>query len=400
MKKVLMLLLVLVAAFAFAQESMIEETPGETVKEGITFGKMVFAPSVEFMYENKDNIFLTESDEVSDDIYVIRPKLLLELPKENSYLRFAWVPQYRDYSDYELNENWTHFLDVEGSFKTSGGLELTFADHFIKDATLEVSELDSGQELVFNDAPFDKNTAMVDMKYFVSDTTGFGVYADMEDVSFSDSYSNTPWYDWSSETFGLTFQRYMNPLLRMAAGVEYRSFSPDNTFNYREFSGYNYFVQFYGDFTPTVNASIKVGYEDLDFEGTGEDYADWSADARVAWNFADAHNITFGMTRQAHASNYMAVTSYTNTGLNMVYNFTIVDRLFGAVGAAFGKNDYNGYHRTDDTWNLMGNIGYHFTPMVSARLNLRHEERDSSEVCFQGCDYKVDAVLLNLVIGY
>ena len=399
MKKVLMLLVALAAAVAFAQDSAIQEA-GEPVQEGISIGKMVFAPSVEFMYENKDNIFLTENDEVSDDMYVIRPKLLLELPRETSYLRFAWVPQYRDFSDFELNENWTHFFDAEGNFKTPSGLELKIADHFIQNGTLEVVEIDPGAELVYNDVPFTKNTAVLDLKYFVSDTTGFGVYADMQDVDMDSSDSYTPWYDWSSETFGFSFQRYMNPLLRMALGVNYKNFSPDGTFNYREFSGYDYFVQFYGDFSPTVNASIKLGYEDLDFEGTGDDYADWNADASVVWNFADAHNLVLGVKRQAYASNYQAVSSYTHNGIRLAYNFTIVERLYGGVGGDFGKNEYNQFNRTDDTWGLMGNIGYHFTPRVSARLNLRHEKRDSSEVCFQGCDYKVNAVLLNLVIGY
>ena len=400
MKKVVTLLVMLLSAVVIAQEATLQETAGEPVKEGISIGKMVFAPSIEFMYENKDNIFLTESDEVSDDLYVVRPKLLLELPSETSYLRFAWVPQYRDYADQELNENWTHFFDAEGNFKTSGGLEMKVADHFIKSGTLEVAELDAGAELVYNDAPFDKNTALIDMKYFVSDTTGFGIYADMQDVEFDNSYSNIPWYDWSSETFGASFQRYMNPLLRMAVGVNYKNFSPDNTLNYREYSGYDYFVQFYGDFTPTVNASIKVGYEDLDFEGTSDDYGDWNANANVVWNFADSHNLTLSVNRQAYASNYQDVTSYTHNGIQLNYNFTIVERLFGAVGGAFGKNDYNDFHRTDDTWALLGNIGYHFTPHISARLNLRHEKRDSSEVCFQGCDYKVNAVLLNLIVGY
>ncbi len=400
MKKFAMLLVVLVSAFAFAQDSMIQETNGEPSKEGIIIGKMVLSPSVEFVYENKDNIFLTEKNEVSDDIYTIRPKIMLELPKETSYLRFAWVPQYRDYADMELNENWTHFFDAEASFKTPGGLELKIADHYIKDGILEVTELDPGAELVYNDAPFNKNTAMLDLKYFFSDTTGFGLYADMQDVDFDNSYSNFAWYDWSSETFGVSFQRYMNPLLRMALGIDYKNFSPEGTVNWREYSGYNYYVQFYGDFTPTVNASIKVGYEDLDFDGTDEDYADWSAAASVVWNFADSRNLTLAINRGAYASNYETVTSYTNNTIQLAYNFTIVERLFGSVGALFAKNDYNDFNRTDDTWGILGHIGYHFSPLVSARLNLRHEERDSTEVCFQGCDYKVNAVLLNLVIGY
>jgi hypothetical protein len=400
MKKVLMCLVALVSVFAFGQEPAVQDAGTETTKEGISIGRMVFAPSIEFSYENDDNIFLTESDEVSDDIYVIRPKLLLELPSETSYLRFAWVPQYRDYSDYELNENWSHFFDAEGNFKTSGGLELKVADYYIKDGTLEVSELDPGAELVFNDAPFDKNEAVLDMKYFFSDTTGFGLYADMQDVQFAGGYTNLAWYDWSSETFGASFQRYMNPLLRMAIGVNYTNYSPEDTLVWREYSGYDYYVQFYGDLTPTVNASIKVGYEDLDFEGTDDDYADWDADIRMVWNFAESNDLTLGLVRQAYASNYQDVSSYTNTGFELAYNFTISEGFYGSLGGAFGKNEYSYSTRTDDTWGLIGYLGYHFSPLISARLNLRHEERDSSEYCTQGCDYAINAVLVNLIVGY
>lgn len=401
MKGIFTLFLLFFPLFLISQELTYETSAEETVKEGIILGKFIFSPSLEFIYENKDNVFLTSSNEIDDQIYLMRPKLVLELPKEDSYLKFSWVPQYRDFQDIELKENWTHFFNVEGRIKTPGGLELTAGDKYIMKGTLEVNEIDAGEELVFGLLPFDKNNLYFDMKYFMDSTNGFGLNADYSDISFDDPEMGFEkvWYDYKSTTYGATYQRYMNPLLRMAAGVNFIKYDPENIAPFRKYDGMDYYVKFYGDFTPTVNASVKLGYEDLDFDGA-KDYKDWNVNAQIVWNFTKNRNFVVSVLRQGFPSNYGFAGSYTHNSINFAYNFNITEKFFSSFSAGLGKNDYNNVARVDDWWEGRANFGYHFNPLMSLRFNYIYQNRDSNQECFQGCDYKANTYLINFVIGY
>lgn len=401
MKRLFGMLCIAFSLFLSAQVVTYEETVEETSKEGIILGNFIFSPSVEFVYENKDNVFLTKSNEVEDQVYLLRPKLLFELPKEDSYLKFSWIPQYRDFQDIEIKENWSHFFNFEGRIKTPGGLELIAGDKYILKGTLEVSEVDAGGELVFGLLPFDKNNLYFDMKYFLDSTNGFGLNADYVDVSFDKPETGFEkfWYDYKRTEFGATYQRYMNPLLRMSAGLNFLTYDPENIAPFRKYDGMDYYIKFYGDFTPTVNASIKLGYEDLDFDGA-KDYKDWNARAELIWNFSGNRNLTTSILRQGFPSNYGYAGSYTHNSINLTYNFNFGEKFFSALGAGFGKNDYNSISRVDDWWEGRFNIGYHFNPLMSVRFNYLYQDRNSNEDCFQGCDYKASTYLLNFIIGY
>lgn len=401
MKRYFFIFLLVFSILSLAQEITFEETKEEVATRGIILGNFIFSPNVEFLYENKDNVYLTKTDEFEDQVYVIRPKLLFELPKEESYLRFSWIPQYRDFEETKLKENWTHFFNLEGRIKTLGGLELTAGDKYIMKGTLEVTEVDPGNELVFGLLPFDKNNLYFDMKYFFDSTNGFGLNSEYVDLSFDKPEVGWEklWYNYKKTSFGATYQRYMNPLLRMAAGINFTNYDPEDTAPFKKYNGIDYFLQFYGDFTPTVNATLKFGYEDLDYDGA-KDYKDWNARADIFWNFQENKNFVISILRAGFPSNFSYAGSYTHNSINIVYNFKLSEKFFSALEAGFGKNDYNDFSRVDDWWLGRVNFGYHFNPLMSIRFNYIYENRDSNWDCFQGCDYKASTYMINFILGY
>lgn len=394
-------LLILFSLSPFSQEITYEESKEETSKSGIVIGRAIFSPQLEFIYENRDNIYLLRENEISDEVYVLRPKILLEIPREESYLKFMWVPQYRDFKDTEVEKNWTHFFEAEAKLKTSGGLELFLGDKFIKDAYLETREVDEGEELAFGLLPFDKNSLYFDLKYFFDLTNGFGINAGYDQIEFSKTEIpwQRVWYDYEKSNFGISYQRYMNPLLRMAVGLNYINFEPEDLVNFREYEGLDYYLQFYGDLSPTVNANLKLGYEDLDFK-EAEDYKGFTAKGEIIWNFSNNRNLAFMVYRKSLPSNFGEAGSYVHNGIDINYNFKITEKFFGKIGAEFAKNDYNDISRVDDWWIGKINFGYHFNPLISLRLNYLYQDRNSNVDCIMGCEYKQNIILLNLVIGY
>lgn len=403
MKKGLLMIVLLMPVLIMAQEITFQNEEQDLPKAGFSLGKFILVPSVEVLYEFKDNVFLTEANEISDELLTVRPKLVLELPKEDSYFRLGWMPQYREFKNYNLDQQWTNFFNLKGKVKTSRGLELDFSDDYTYKGTLEVSQIDPGQELLFYETPFSRNELQFNMNYFVNDTNGFGLTADQIDVSNDCRKCSPLWYDYKDLRYGASYQRYMNPLLRMALGLNLAHFEPENTLAARGYEGLEYYIKFYGDLSPTVNASIQVGYQDLSYDAGDYGYKDWNAEALILWNFSNDSNLTTTVIRTVHPSDYEDAISFTRNGIRLTYNFRPSLKLFAAVGGMAARNDYNFFPRTDDSWNVFGNLGYHFGQLTSLRVNLVHEERSSTEdvvACWQGCNYTSNTILLNFVWGY
>jgi hypothetical protein len=124
--------------------------------EAIPVGPFLFSPALQLTWENRDNIFLTPVDEVEDNIWLARARLMLEVPIYESYLRISYTPQYRDYEKYELREKWAHFVDVAADLEFASGVELNLDYRFVN-ANLETNEVDAGGELFFADRMFTKH---------------------------------------------------------------------------------------------------------------------------------------------------------------------------------------------------------------------------------------------------
>ena len=399
-------LLLLASIFCFAQTG---DQPGVS-EQGIQVGNMIFTPSLELIFEDKDNIFLTPSNEESDSIYVARAKLMLEYPFAESYFRLLWVPQWRDYADNELEENFTHFLDLVGKFDTASGIETTIANHFVQGA-LEVQEIDPGQELVYGDEAFTKNETVFDLKYFFTPTDGIGFNVNYTMFSFDDD--SPLWYDYNTYTAGISYQRYMNPLVRMAIGLDFTDYDADESdaiwtdSALRDHDGYNAYVQFYGAFSPTVTGDLKLGYESLSFSTPSDygdrDYDDWSADGSLTWELVEGQSLVFRALHKAFPSNFSDASSYTHSKLAMKYNAQLAAKAFIGLGAGLFNNDYNESDsffegtRSDDVLEFKLEFGYHFSTAISARFNYIYQDRDSN---FDAFDYTVNIWMVNLVFVY
>lgn len=423
MKKLILLACVacMVAPMAFSQDY--DDNPGIS-EQGIKLGKFLFTPTLELLLEDKDNIFLKPHDKVHDQIYIARARLMLEYPFLQNYFRITWGPEWREYADTEINENFSHYLDLTASFDTASGMELDLVHHFLQGA-FEVHEIDPGGELVYGDEAFNKNDTIADFKYFFSPRNGIGLHGKFITLSYDDP--STLWYDYTTYEAGITYQRYMNPLLRMALGAEILNFDADETLcvdcpsRVRDNDGMNIFVKFYGAFSPTITADLKVGYETLDYDRSGyygeDTYEDWSMDSSLTWQLTEGQNLVFRAYHNPQPSNYERTlnetgdkvfgTYFTHSKLSVKYNIRLANQSFLAFGGSVFNNDYNEIttnpnltwlvSRSDDALKLDAEFGYHFTPGISARLNYSYMERDSN---MNHLDYDVNIWMVNLVFGY
>ncbi len=186
----LLYLLVLVVTLPVSGQSSQGYDPPRLANSGeaISVGPFLFSPALQLSWQHRDNIFFTPDNEVADQVYLARAALVFELPIYESYVRFSYTPQYREYKDYELAENWSHFFDLSGAFEFSNGLVLDVIYQYIY-GNLEVREVDPGGELVFGDSPFSKNFLGIGLDYWITARDGIGVEVDYADISYDDPLS-------------------------------------------------------------------------------------------------------------------------------------------------------------------------------------------------------------------
>lgn len=401
---------------AFAQEESVFDgsEQGSTVNEaGIPLGAFLFSPTLELIYEGKDNIFLTDRDEVDDTVYVVRPRLMLELPVAENYFRVVYVPQWRDYADYEFDDNWSHFVDFQAMVDTPSGFSLKINDRMVR-GVLETPEVDPGRELYYSEEPFFKNQIELMMGFAFTETDFVGADVSYTTVRYDEA--NDAFYDYDLLEAGLAYRRAMNPLASMVftAGIAQNSVS--HTAEFREYDGWYGRVGFEGELTPNMAGELRVGYESREFgrisDGSRPEYSGLTADMSLRYSFSDSSSFELEIGRAPYLSNYEENAFYTADRVAASFDFGIVGDLFGTVGASWHQNQYEeeseaiygGDDREDDIlrWGL--GLGYHFTDWLSMRANWRYEERDSNlnwvSPSAPGFDYEANVFLVNLVVGY
>ena len=94
-------------------------------------GPFLFSPTIQISWQHRDNIFFTPDNEVADQVFQAGATLLFEMPINESFIHFSYSPLYTDYRTYDLEDKWSHFFDVGGTFIFSNGLVLDATYNYI-----------------------------------------------------------------------------------------------------------------------------------------------------------------------------------------------------------------------------------------------------------------------------
>jgi len=393
----------------FSQSGQRLDEPSGTIPlgsyEGIALGPFIFSPAVDLTWEHRSNIFFTPDNEVSSDVWLARARLMLELPVYESYLRFSYTPQYRDYSDYDLENKWSHFVDFSGDFEFASGLKLGFDYRFVS-GNLETREVDPGGELIFGDQQFNKHDFGGDLQYWFSPTNGLS--ADLSYVTISyDDRERAYFYDYDRTRAGIGWVHQMSPTLTSRVMYRYEDFQPQGSEErYRQSSSNEITVAFDGKISPVFSSSIEAGwrttkYEDVPGYPRSDDASGLVVRGSLGWTLGHGSVLTLDLLRQDYPSNYIDQTHYIAMGAGLVYRLQR-ERLFGHVRARFQNNDYDrpdpieGTARSDDIKDFGLGIGYRILPSLSLRGSYAYQERDS----FYRYSYKANMFLVGLTWGF
>ncbi len=399
----------LVGAPCLAQSGQTLDEPSGTIPlgghEGIALGPFIFSPAVDLTWENRDNIFFTPDNEVSSNVWLARARLMFELPVYESYLRFSYTPQYRDYTDYDLENNWSHFVDFSGDFEFSSGLKLGFDYRFVS-GNLETREVDPGGELVFGDRQFNKNDFAGDLQYWFSSTNGLTADVSYVTIRYDDT-DRAFFYDYDRLRGGAGWIHQMSPTLTSKLMYRHEEFTPKGSGErYRESNSDELTIAFDGKVSPVFTSAIEVGwrttsYKDVPGYPKADDASGLLLRGSLAWTLGHGSVLTLDLLRQDYPSNYIDQTHYIAKGAGLIYRLQR-ERLFGHLRVRYQNNDYErpdpieGKTRSDDITDFGLGIGYRLMPSLSLRGSYAYQKRDS----FYRYSYKANMFLIGLTWGF
>jgi hypothetical protein len=403
------------AAPAIAQQDLEGGAPGIDAERGkpntyeaIPVGPFLFTPAIQLNYQYRDNIFFTPDDPISDSVWMARARLQFELPINESYILFAYTPQYRDYVDYELDDKWSHFVDVLGGFEFSNGLIIE-ATYKYMEGNLENREVDPGGELYWGDRWYKKNFAGVQLSYWATAKNGFNIEADYTDLKHEDP---DLWYDYERYMIGAGWLHQLSEILVMNLAYRRTEFKPsENLFfdnEFRESTSDEITVGFRGMINPVLKTEIVVGYRSTEYNTPGEgegiipDFSGFIVKGYINWSMGHGSSLKLDLLRSDYPSNFGINANYVATGAALQYQYE-KNRFRAQARGRYQVNDYavpdlvTGLDREDPIKTVGLGLGYRFGPYVSLWGGYLYENRDST-IYRYSYDYSV--YTLSLVVGY
>jgi hypothetical protein len=374
--------------------------------EAIAVGPFLFSPALQLSWQHQDNIFFTAGNEVADSLWLARARFQFELPIYESYILFAYTPQYRDYATYELEDKWGHFFDFIGDFEFANGLVLDTTYRYVK-SNLETREVDPGGELFWSDRLFQKHFVAANLDYWFSNRDGISFFGDYTDLKYDEP---DIFYDYRRVYAGIGWLHQLSDVLVMKVAYGHIDFKPDNTIQYRTSSSDEVALTFEGQINPVMSTGITVGYRKTRYdtqEGDPDvpdvpDYGGLIAKGFFNWELGHSSALRLDLLRSDYPSNFGINANYVATGGSLVYRYDR-NRLFGNARYRYQVNDYampdlaTGLERRDPitTWGL--GLGYRFGSYFSIWGGYLNEDRGSN---IHRYSYKNAVYTLGLIVGY
>lgn len=374
--------------------------------ESIMVGPFLFSPTIQLSWQHRDNIFFTPDNEVADQVYQAGATLLFEVPINESFIHFSYSPIYTDYRNYDLEDKWSHFFDIGGTFVFSNGLVLDATYNYII-GNLQTRQVDPGGELYYGDPHFKKQFAAVSAQYWFTHRDGVFVEAGWTDLDNSDP---DLFYDYTRVSAGLGWIHQLGPNTSMDVRYVRSDFDAQDTVftsnGFRDSVSDEVTVGLQGRLSPVVGTGIRLGYLGIHYDlqpGDPEisDFSGFIVNGFFDWSLGHGSVVRLELLRSPYPSNYADNANYLATGGALQYN---IDRgsVYGSASGGFQNNDYEvpdpqtGQHRSDDILTLGLGMGYRFTHYFSLWGSYVYEDRDS----LYQYSYTTNIFTLGLVLGF
>ncbi len=358
----------------------------------IHFGRLYVHPRIGVEATYDDNIFLLGSEKEDDVLFKIRPGIDLDYAREgkSAHLNYlAEIGRYVDNTDYDY-EN--HMVDGGVDLDFPSGLNVSIGDLYRETVDRLTYEW---QPLVERAT----NTADVRLGYEFTDRLLLQVAYDNMMLDYDRAEFSV--YDRSENRgTGTIFYRILNAV-SLLGQFQYRDIDYDVESVRPDGEGISGQVGITGQLTPKLAATIKGGWQEVDYDGPQEDFGGGVFSIDVVHHCTETLLLTLGATRQAIESTYLSNYYFTSTQVRVGLEKSMGPKVRLSVSGFYANNDYperTAYaggmgEREDDIWAASVGLKYNIQTWLSTSLSYRHEERDSNQDVY---DYEDNRVSLGV----
>ena len=380
--------------------------------EGIPAGRFVLYPSVAVDYTHDSNVLYLPSNGNSGDVVgswvtVVRPRFVLDLPIGESRFSFAYSPLYRDYGTSRVDQpsRFSHYLDLEATYRSARGLSVTLRDHFVR-GTVEVREIDPGGETAFGLAPFVLHEPQMDISMDLGARSGFSILPRYSNNHFT-SQAQASFFDYTRRGLEGRFNHRISPINTL-----YAYYGVESTNQHRQDSSVgdvNYATRGIGigirhAIHEAVTAQCSIGYQTMSFDSTSLDNSTgWVADARWAWMLSELTRLEFYGQRQPYQSFFENNSFYLVNQVGFRLTQQVGQHLYWLLGSSYQRSLYPALsptfnvRRRDAGLSLEIGAGYQFQRTLRAFVGYNLDRRQSN---IDGSNFDVNRLIFRIEAGW
>jgi hypothetical protein len=318
-----------------------------TSSEGLNVGHFVIYPSIAFEYTQDGNVFYRNPDTPGEaiarsGIYVVRPRILVDLPLASGRVRWVYSPLYRSYTTEtsEGSKHYNHFFDFEAT-RSGPVLSIRAADHLVR-GTIELQEVDRGGEAIFGFIPFTTHSPELEFTVKAGARNALAILPRTSSVSFEEESSS--FFDYRRKEIEARFSRSLSE-----PSSVYGYYTIDRTDQDREQNIYGdvslgartFGVGLRRTLNQEVVTSVAAGFKSIDFRGGSKtDFSGPVLDAHATWNLDDATVLDLALGRQAYQSFFVNNNYYIDAEARVRLMHQLGHSLYYDISVGYLSNVY------------------------------------------------------------
>lgn len=381
------------AGTALAQGSLNvspEPSPSAPAEEGgyLKTGPFKVRGGLELGWQHRSNIYLSENNEVSDNIYMVKPSVGVRQDfTSTSFWSLEYYGTWAMYGD-NNNNNWnSHFIPFDFYLGGEKGPNLTISNDFWR------SSDPYGSDNLYR---LGQQTARTQNTFFIAPGYKFGEklsaevffrYIILEYDLNQDRAQNQREYNYG----GKAYYKIM-PKTSLVGQYTYvtRDYTDQAESTGEDFKRQDFLVGVAWDATAKLNGEAKIGYSQQDYDNNRnavgnkyEETSDFAMEINLVYAATPKINLFLDAFRGIKESTAFGSNYYLDTYGTLGARWAALEKLSVYGLFSYGTNDYNSTDgtsaREDKVYKFEAGVEYSFLQWLYAIGKYTYDKRDSNK---------------------
>jgi len=316
----------------------------------ISFGRILFYPSLTLSYLSDDNVTRTNRDDptfgqISSDVRGIRPAFRFDLPFKQSFIQLGYRAQFSTYGSPALSDasGLSHLADLTTRFQITPGIRLHVNDHLVRGIT-ELLEVDRGGELRFGTHPFTTQNARATLVVELGATQSVEAEETLDTTHFEPGANADFLYDYKSSGLSLRYLLASGPENQVFVSVGQEEVNQNRgvlqiiptDFRRRSVGG-----GFRRKMTTDLTNEIFLGYEHTQFPGSrGTPFKGLTVRGSLSRPLTDTARVGVELNRSPRVSFFNVNAYYISEMARLDYQQKVGRRIALQFEGNFQNNVY------------------------------------------------------------